>query len=244
MNSPSFLSRGRILHKSVATMGNFSALTLISDECFHNKSNLYLPAVDSLLNKASNHKRTGAPVEEGDVTVLLLRVWQYVLCERQGTAPTPTTVEAYKQTEAQVEEGNASALLPTKPCKTEKNCEFPHARLEEWISTVLLPHQLFEEASSYESVEDHKQTEAQVEESRNAQLLPHPVFKKANNCESAEAHKQTKRNKLKLMLKNTLDIYCFPMNFSEIKYGYGLESSHTQSLHKTLVDDQVFHCTH
>ncbi|KAB5568079.1 hypothetical protein DKX38_001872 [Salix brachista] len=110
-----------------------------------------------------------------------------------GTAPTPTTVEAYKQTEAQVEEGNASALLPTKPCKTEKNCEFPQARLEEWISTLLLPHQLFEEASSYESVEDHKQTEAQVEESRNAQSLPHPVFKKANNCESVEAHKKTEK---------------------------------------------------
>ncbi|KAJ6684678.1 hypothetical protein OIU79_014901 [Salix purpurea] len=51
MNSPSFLSRGRILHKSVATMGNFSALTLISDECFHNKSNLDLPAVDGVAAK-------------------------------------------------------------------------------------------------------------------------------------------------------------------------------------------------
>uniref|UniRef100_A0A6N2KC14 Uncharacterized protein n=1 Tax=Salix viminalis TaxID=40686 RepID=A0A6N2KC14_SALVM len=113
----------------------------------------------------------------------------------QGTAPTPTTVEAYKQSEAQVEEGNASALLPTKPCKTEKNCEFPQPRLEEWNSTLLLPHQLFEEASSYESVKDHKQTEAQVEESRNAQSLPHPVFKKANNCESVKSQKTERKLK-------------------------------------------------
>ncbi|KAJ6708665.1 hypothetical protein OIU74_009888 [Salix koriyanagi] len=216
-------------------MGNFSALTLISDECFHNKSNLDLPAVDSVaakllpprsystrqaiinelelrLKKVMSRETEEAQDSNGtstmSIVLYVVRSFAFSRCQRPalcgGISPLEKTIARYcshtrqllkltNKAEAQVEEGNASALLPTKPCKTEKNCEFPHARLEEWISTLLLPHQLFEEASSCESVEDHKQTEAQVEESRNAQSLPHPEFKRANNCESVEAHKQTEK---------------------------------------------------
>jgi len=201
-NSPSFLSRVRIPEKSVATMGNFLALPLISDECFCNKSNPELPAEDSvtvkllppqkLFNKATNYKPTVAQVEVGDGTVLL----PPQPCKMEDHYE---TVEPREFTEALLEEGDGKVLLPHQLFEKASNCESveahnhkqTEAQVEEGNATAPLPAKPCKSEKNCESVETHEFTEAQLEEWISTLLLPHQLFEEASNCESVEVHKQT-----------------------------------------------------